>query len=209
MTAYEKYFKHLENQNGTDFMKTIDLGYKIKEIKKQIKNIQTNINIIDEKLNYEKKQFKTDDVKSKNELVLKMKELGNQKKSLLEQIDKLLDLLNKQNDGLRVKLSRMSPDKEFEFQVKGKKVFVDFISDIAVDIPEIKEKFIQKMVEYYNKVYLSDYAKKISREKYLEKNSRDIFRKIVLLPSFQRKNSLSIQKAFNIDLINSEIYSYL
>ena len=138
-----------------------------------------------------------------------MKELGTQKNALTNQISQLVNLMDRQNDGLRVKLSRMSPDRMFEAPPVGELGFVNYVSDIAVDIPELKNKFIEKMNDYYDAAYLSDYAKELSRQARLDETSGNRFERLTSLSSFQNRNAPIVRRALQIDLIDDNIRSYL
>ena len=117
--------------------------------------------------------------------------------------------MGRQNDGIRVKLSRLSPDRAFDTPPPGEKGFVDYVSDIAVDNPTLKNKFIEKMNTNYDTPYLSDYAKKLSRQAKLEETSSNIYEKMSSLPSFHDRNTPLGQYTLNNDNIDFIIKSYL
>ena len=65
------------------------------------------------------------------------------------------------------------------------------------------------MKENYDYLYLSNYAKQLSRQCRLEETSGDIFDKITNLSSFREKISPTLQKSIDIDVIKFEIGNYL
>lgn len=204
-----RYFKYLKNLSEKKFMKIMDLGYMLKQIKEQIYIFQNDINNINNQINDMQKQIKTTLPENKKQLIIEIKALGVHKNDLKNKIDQLVNLMDRQNDGIRVKISRLSLDKMFETTLLGKKGFVDYVSDIAVDSPTLKNNFIKKMNTNYDIPYLSDYAKELSKQVQFEETSGDIFEKMTSLPSFHNRNIPVVQKTLNIDLINDNIKSYL
>lgn len=200
-----KGVKHLNTQSDKNFMKTMDFGFMLKQIKEQIIDHENNINILNQKISDLQKQLNSG---NKQQLVLQMKNLGSRKNILLNEISRLVKLIDRQNNGLRVKLSRMSKDKVFE-KAHGAKGFVDYVSDIAVNNPHLKTKFQEKMASNFDLPYLSDYAKQLARQVRLDETSGDIYEKITSLPSFHNRNSKLVEKIFKNDLVNDEIQSYL
>ena len=201
------YLDYLRNLPEQKFLKAMDLGYMLKQTKEKITSLESDINNINQQINDIQKQLKSVPPENKAQLVTRMRELGAEKNALTNQINQLVNLMDRQNDGLKVKLSRLGSD--IPLQSSGKITFVDYVSDTAVDIPEFKNRFIENMNNNYEQEYLSDYAKNLARRARLEETSGNVYKKITTLPSFQNRNLPVSQQAFNIDLINHNIDSYL
>ena len=105
-------------------------------------------------------------------------------------------------------ISRLGNDPGFRNVISGTG-FVDYVCNTAINIPEIKNRFINLMPKNYEYPYISNYAKKLSRNIRLDERSSDIFGRVEHLPSFRRRNSSDVDNVFGIDLVNNNIHSYL
>lgn len=157
------FLQHLNKLCDKKFMKVMDLGYMLKEIKNKIVSFQTDINNINEQINNIQKQIKI--TTEKTQLLSEIKVLGLKKNDLINKINKLVNLMDRQNDGIKVKLSRLGLDTMYKSSSKDEILFVDYVSDIAINIIELENKFIEKMNNNNDIVYLSDYAKELYRQR--------------------------------------------
>lgn len=154
------YYQHLDTLCDKKFMKAMDLGYMLKQIKNKILSFETDINNINEQINSIQKQIKI--TTEKIHLVSEIKVLGLKKKDLMNKINQLLNLMDRQNDGIKVKLSRLGINTMYKSSSKN--TFVDYVCNIAINIPELENKFIEKMNTNIDILYLSDYAKELYKQ---------------------------------------------
>ena len=156
------YLQHLNTMCDKKFMKAMDLGYMLKQIKNKIVFFETDINNINEQINNIQKQIKI--ITEKTQLVSEIKVLGLKKNDLINKINQLVNLMDRQNDGIKVKLSRLGIDTMYKSSPKNKISFVDYVTNIAINITKLENKFIEKMNTNNDILYLSDYAKELYKQ---------------------------------------------
>ncbi len=205
--AHSSYLEFLLNQPEKKFMKTIDLVYIYKETEEKINNLNIDLNNVNQNISNLQQQLKTANKESKQSIVTEIKNLGTKKNEIKDEINNLSTEINGR-DGYRSMISRLGNDPGFNNVISGTG-FVDYVCNTAINILEIKNRFIALMPKNYEYPYLSNYAKNLSRNISLDERSSNIFERVEHLPSFRSRNSRDVDSVLGIDLVNDNIHSYL
>ncbi len=194
-------------------MVAMDIAYAIQETNNEINLKEQELTSITEQISALQKNLKSASAESKKQIVSDIKELGTSKNAILADIDKLLTIKNNSRYsgelGLIEKLAPHSPDNAYAQIPEGSKGFVGYMTDIAINDPDLTNKFIKTMENYYNRSYLSNYAKTLSRQTKLNETSGNIFENISTLPSFKKRLSVPAKTVLNNEDTFNEINSYL
>lgn len=151
---YNHYLRHLKKQKEKHFIATMNLGFMLKQTQDQITEHESNMKQLKVEMATVQKQLKTikEEHEEDEQWLLQRKEyLASQMLKIKEEISQLVHLMDRQNDGLKVKLSRLGKD-EFLKKPTGDKCFVDYIVDIAINNPLLlkKKMKIEKDIEQNN-----------------------------------------------------------
>ncbi len=123
----------------------MNYGIELFETEEKIKDKNDNLDNINGEIKNLEEDLKHSFTELKALKILEIKNLGKQKNSIKKEINELLYQINNP-EGLRAKIARLGADSTFKIKVPNTSGFVDWVYKIAINIPELQNRFNEIML---------------------------------------------------------------